>query len=284
MIPSSTHLALYPTLPHPPSNTASLLLRIFFHHLRPCLKSKTKRMLFVRKTVTWWLQTSVCLKSSPVGTPAFFSTITCRAKLRSHFTVIKPLSHSAKHALVKMTILPIFDYGDVIYKMVFMHVLDGLGALHHLWCGLFNPPLWWTCELICWHLHTRWLHHMFDTCMAVLVSQHPLNTSLNLTSSDNYSKSCPTIPLFLSQQVTGIPSNISITSNSLNRNCNSPQLTFIRVDSLLCVLGHHCNCEAVLSWSYLVKKKGEIKLNMVFYHLQMLPQVCVDGAVILKLL
>lgn len=40
-----------------------------------------------------------------------------------------------------MTIRPIFDYGDVIYKMVFMQVLNGLGALHHLWCDLFNPPL-----------------------------------------------------------------------------------------------------------------------------------------------
>lgn len=30
--------------------------------------------------------------------------------------------------------------------------------------------------------------------------------------------------------------------------------------------------------------KGKIKPNMVFYHLQMLPQVCVDGAIILKLL
>ena len=40
-------------------------------------------------------------------------------------------THSAKHTLVKMTILTMFDYGDVIYKMASKCALNWLDALHH---------------------------------------------------------------------------------------------------------------------------------------------------------
>ena len=40
-------------------------------------------------------------------------------------------THAAKHILVKLTILPIFDFGDVIYKIASNTLLSKLDAFYH---------------------------------------------------------------------------------------------------------------------------------------------------------
>ena len=40
-------------------------------------------------------------------------------------------THAAKHTLVKLTILPIFDFGDVIYKIASNTLLNKLDAVYH---------------------------------------------------------------------------------------------------------------------------------------------------------
>ena len=40
-------------------------------------------------------------------------------------------THAAKHTLVKLTILPILDFGDVIYKIAFNTLLSELDAVYH---------------------------------------------------------------------------------------------------------------------------------------------------------
>ena len=55
-------------------------------------------------------------------------------------------THAAKHTLVKRTILPILDFGDVIYKKVSNTLLNKLDAVYqcHLFCHqspIYYPPL-----------------------------------------------------------------------------------------------------------------------------------------------
>ena len=70
-------------------------------------------------------------------------------------------TRAAKHTLVKMTILPIFDYGDSIYRMASHSTLSILDPLHHSairfatgapftthHCNLYNLVDWTS-------LHTR---------------------------------------------------------------------------------------------------------------------------------
>ena len=40
-------------------------------------------------------------------------------------------THAAKHTLVKLTILPILDFGDVIYKIASNTLLNKLDAVYH---------------------------------------------------------------------------------------------------------------------------------------------------------
>jgi hypothetical protein len=70
-------------------------------------------------------------------------------------------TRAAKHMLVKMTLLPIFDYGDSIYRMASHSTLSKLDPLHHSavrfatgapftthHCNLYNLVDWTS-------LHTR---------------------------------------------------------------------------------------------------------------------------------
>lgn len=192
MIPLSTHLALYFTLLHPPSNTTSLLSRISFHHLRPCLKSKTKRMLFVWKTVTWWLRTSVCLTKICGWKTSFLFIYNLQGKVKvtwgflyhnkASFTLC--LTYSGSYSLCLIMMMSSIKWSSCMSSMDWVcSTTSGVAYLTHR-CD----------ELICWSLHTRRLHHIF--------------IRLYLTSSDNYSKSCSTMPIFLLQflwqQVTAI--------------------------------------------------------------------------------
>ena len=40
-------------------------------------------------------------------------------------------THAAKHNLVKLTILPILDFGDVIYKIAYNTLLSKLDVVYH---------------------------------------------------------------------------------------------------------------------------------------------------------
>ena len=43
----------------------------------------------------------------------------------------KPFTHAAKHTLIKLTVLPILDFGDVIYKIASNTLLSKLDAVYH---------------------------------------------------------------------------------------------------------------------------------------------------------
>ena len=50
-------------------------------------------------------------------------------------------THTAKHTLVKLTILPILDFGDVIYKIASNDLLNKLDAVHHsVICFITKAP------------------------------------------------------------------------------------------------------------------------------------------------
>ena len=68
-----------------------------------------------------------------VARPAslLWTVLTTTNKL-SFQTHIKHLqTHAAKHTLVKLTILPILDFGDVIYKIASNTLLSKLDAVYH---------------------------------------------------------------------------------------------------------------------------------------------------------
>ena len=63
-------------------------------------------------------------------------------------------THAAKHTLVKLTILPILDFGDVIYKIAINTLLSKLDAVYHSAIRFVAkapytyPPLQLVCS--CW--------------------------------------------------------------------------------------------------------------------------------------
>jgi len=75
-------------------------------------------------------------------------------------------TYAAKHSLVKLTILPIFDFGDVIYKMASKTLLGKLDVIYHSairfvtkapytthHCNLYSLICWpslYTCRRIHW--------------------------------------------------------------------------------------------------------------------------------------
>uniref|UniRef100_A0AAZ3NRP2 Reverse transcriptase domain-containing protein n=1 Tax=Oncorhynchus tshawytscha TaxID=74940 RepID=A0AAZ3NRP2_ONCTS len=84
-------------------------------------------------------------------------------------------THAAKHTLVKLTILPILDFGDVIYKIASNTLLNKLDAVYHSairfvtkapytthHCDLYAlvgwPSLYTRCQ-------THWLHVIYKTVL-----------------------------------------------------------------------------------------------------------------------
>uniref|UniRef100_A0A8C7RB61 Reverse transcriptase domain-containing protein n=1 Tax=Oncorhynchus mykiss TaxID=8022 RepID=A0A8C7RB61_ONCMY len=82
-------------------------------------------------------------------------------------------THAAKHTLVKLTILPILDFGDVIYKIASNTLLNKLDAVYHSAIRFVTKAPYTThhCDLyalVGWpSLHTRrqthWLHVIYKT-------------------------------------------------------------------------------------------------------------------------
>uniref|UniRef100_A0A8C7QUG0 Reverse transcriptase domain-containing protein n=1 Tax=Oncorhynchus mykiss TaxID=8022 RepID=A0A8C7QUG0_ONCMY len=84
-------------------------------------------------------------------------------------------THAAKHTLVKLTILPILDFGDVIYKIASKTLLNKLDAVYHSAIRFVTKAPYTThhCDLyalVGWpSLHTRrqthWLHVIYKTLL-----------------------------------------------------------------------------------------------------------------------
>uniref|UniRef100_A0A8C7PT20 Reverse transcriptase domain-containing protein n=1 Tax=Oncorhynchus mykiss TaxID=8022 RepID=A0A8C7PT20_ONCMY len=84
-------------------------------------------------------------------------------------------THAAKHTLVKLTILPILDFGDVIYKIASNTLLNKLDAVYHSAIRFVTKAPYTThhCDLyalVGWpSLHTRcqthWLHVINKTLL-----------------------------------------------------------------------------------------------------------------------
>ena len=67
----------------------------------------------------------------------------CKLSFQTHITHLqsKIKSRIAKHTLVKLTILPILDFGDVIYKIAPDTLLSKLDAIYHgAICFVTNAP------------------------------------------------------------------------------------------------------------------------------------------------
>ena len=52
-----------------------------------------------------------------------------------------PFTHAAKHTLIKLTILPILDFGDVIYKIASNTLLNKLDAVYHSAIRFVTKPI-----------------------------------------------------------------------------------------------------------------------------------------------
>uniref|UniRef100_A0A8C7QQ74 Reverse transcriptase domain-containing protein n=1 Tax=Oncorhynchus mykiss TaxID=8022 RepID=A0A8C7QQ74_ONCMY len=87
----------------------------------------------------------------------------------------KVKSHAAKHTLVKLTILPILDFGDVIYKIASNTLLNKLDAVYHSAIRFVTKAPYTThhCDLyalVGWPSHhtrrqTHWLHVIYKTLL-----------------------------------------------------------------------------------------------------------------------
>jgi hypothetical protein len=83
-------------------------------------------------------------------------------------------THAAKRTLVKLTILPILDFGDVIYKIASNTLLNKLDAVYHSAIHLVTKAPYTThqCDLyalVGWSsLHilrqTHWLQVIYKSC------------------------------------------------------------------------------------------------------------------------
>ena len=54
-----------------------------------------------------------------------------KSRIRFLFLIKASFTHAAKHTLVKLTILPILDFGNVIYKIASNTLLSKLYAVYH---------------------------------------------------------------------------------------------------------------------------------------------------------
>uniref|UniRef100_A0A8K9WQN7 Reverse transcriptase domain-containing protein n=1 Tax=Oncorhynchus mykiss TaxID=8022 RepID=A0A8K9WQN7_ONCMY len=88
-------------------------------------------------------------------------------------------THAAKHTLVKLTILPILDFGDVIYKIASNTLLNKLDAVYHsAICFVTKAPYTtYHCDLyalVGWpSLHTRRQTHWLQVIYKTLLGKVP---------------------------------------------------------------------------------------------------------------
>ena len=199
-----------------------------FHSLHLLLNTnKTKCVIFDRKRAPTSVPKILCADGSELEfAPCYkylglwldsslsFAThikhLQSKVKARLSFLYRNKASftRAAKHTLVKMTILPIFDYGDSIYRMASHSTLRKLDPLHHSairfatgapftthHCDLYNLVDWTS-------LSTRRLHHWFPLIYKTIlgITPHYLSSLLhishparNLRSSTFINLTIPTV-------------------------------------------------------------------------------------------
>ena len=88
-------------------------------------------------------------------------------------------THAAKHTLVKLTILPILDFGDVIYKIASNTLLNKLDAVYHSAIHLVTkaPYITHHCDLyalVGWlSLYTRCQTHWLQVIYKAMLGKAP---------------------------------------------------------------------------------------------------------------
>ena len=55
----------------------------------------------------------------------------CKSRIGFLFRIKASFTHAAKHTLVKLIILPILDFGDVIYKLASNTLLSKVNVVYH---------------------------------------------------------------------------------------------------------------------------------------------------------
>ena len=150
MTPSYTQRALLSTLRRPHYNTVSLLLNsISIAFIFSSIPKKTNVSSLTGSTLPPLsqilcadgseLEFVSCYKylglwlDSSLSFTTHIKHLQSKVKARLGFLYRNKASftRAAKHTLVKMTILPIFDYGDSIYRMASHSTLSKLDPLHH---------------------------------------------------------------------------------------------------------------------------------------------------------
>jgi hypothetical protein len=105
-------------------------------------------------------------------------------------------THAAKHNLVKLTILHILDFGDVIYKMAFNTLLNKLDAVYHRNIRFATKAPYTThhCDLyalVGWpSLHTRRQTHLLQVIYKTLLGQVPPYLSSLVTIGAHICSTC----------------------------------------------------------------------------------------------
>jgi hypothetical protein len=89
-----------------------------------------------------------------------------KVKSRIGFRNKASFTHAAKHTLVKLTILPILDFGEVIYKIASNTLLNKLDAVYHSAIRFVAKATYTThyCDLAPGH-QTHWLQVINNTLL-----------------------------------------------------------------------------------------------------------------------
>ncbi|CDQ80568.1 unnamed protein product [Oncorhynchus mykiss] len=117
-------------------------------------------------------------------------------KLNLELAFYSAFTHTAKHSLVKLTILPILDFGNVIYKIASNTLLSKLDAVYHSAIRFVTKAPYTThhCDLyalIGWpSLHicrqTHWLQSLLGKAPPYLSSLVTISTSTRSMRSSRY--------------------------------------------------------------------------------------------------
>lgn len=198
-------------------NTAASSLKLsftsieqFFDNLHLRINtSKTKCILFSRKPVTQTPLTITCMngmaleyvkkyKYLGIWLDSSLSFIThinnlqtkVKARLAFLFRNKASFTYATKCTLVKMTVLPILDYGDIIYRMAPNTALKKLDTIYHSAIRFATNAPFHThhCDLykLGWpSLHTRRLHHWFLFIYKTILGKTPLYLSSLLHAVHN---------------------------------------------------------------------------------------------------
>ena len=168
-----------------------------------CLDKSELEFIDTYKYLGFWLDSSLSFKTH-------INTLLTKVRARIGFLYRNKASftYEAKNTLVKMTILPILDYGDFIYRIATKTVLSKLDTIYHSAIRFVTgaPYLTHRCDLyslIQWpSLHIRRQIHWFSYIYKSIIGKTPpylsslLNIatkSLNLRSSKYINLDLPSV-------------------------------------------------------------------------------------------